>query len=82
VSLVISNAFDLNDGFQWLLKKTTPTPLFTNRFVLKGDTNIEYLKENGVKIWDAWADASGDLGPVYGHQWRTGMKKLTKYRIQ
>jgi len=37
---------------------------------LKGDTNIEYLKKNGVRIWDAWADQNGDLGPIYGYQWR------------
>jgi thymidylate synthase len=62
-------------------KKLHPLNYLRIVLSLKGDTNIEYLKENGVKIWDAWADASGDLGPVYGHQWRTEMKKLTKYRI-
>lgn len=65
--------FDLKDGFPLLTSKK----LFTKAIVyellwfLKGDTNIDYLKQNGVSIWDEWADENGDLGPVYGRQWRS-----------
>jgi thymidylate synthase len=45
--------------------------------VLKGDTNIKYLQENGVKIWDAWADTNGELGPVYHHQWNEEIDQIT-----
>ena len=64
--------FNLNDGFPLLTTKK----LFTRGIIrellwfLMGHTNIQYLKENGVGIWDDWADANGDLGPVYGKQWR------------
>lgn len=70
--LVIKCAFDLSKGFPLVTTKKCHLLLIIHELLwfIKGESNIAYLNDNGVKIWDAWATEEGELGPVYGVQWR------------